>query len=300
MSCYAEKLSTHAVFEIKVLGANLDKNNPVFLVKKLVEIYGSRNPHLFKRDSKKVGRPKIYTDEELLGFIFWGNYNEKFTCRKLADWIKNNDESAIYLLNGKRPSKSKISSFKLENEDMINDFFNFTVEIGKEIGLIDGEYIYQDGTILKAFANKFNNIYPSEIQYIKKFINKWSTDTSKNGTWNKLRKYFHGKEKHEELSEILDEINNNLRSKPLKLLIKSLKSKEKRTEVLEQLKFLESNSQKENSISLSDPECNWMIDKEEKNGLNYNYQIAVDGKYGMIVGQYLTSSTNDYRELKRW
>ena len=102
------------------------------------------------------------------------------------------------------------------------------------------------------------------------------------------------------LSEILDEINNNLRSKPLKLLIKSLKSKEKRTEVLEQLKFLESNSQKENSISLSDPECNWMIDKEEKNGLNYNYQIAVDGKYGMIVGQYLTSSTNDYRELKRW
>lgn len=298
MSCYAEKLSTQSVFEIKVLGANLDKDNPVFLVKKLVEIYRSRNPHLFKRTSHKVGRPKIYTDEELLGFIFWGNHNEKFTCRKLADWIKNNDESAKYLLNGKRPGKSKISSFKSKNEDMINDFFNFTVEIGKEIGLIDGEYIYQDGTILKAFANKFNNIYPSEIQYIKKFITKWGTDTSKNGTWNKLRKYFHGNEKHEELSEILDEINDNLRSKPLKLLIKSLKSKEKRTEVLKQLKFLESNSQKENSISLSDPECNWMIDKEDKNGLNYNYQIAVDGKHGMIVGQYLTSSTNDYRELK--
>ena len=287
-----------SIFEIKVLGANLEKNHPSFLIKKLVELYKKRNPHLFKRDRKKIGRPKVYTSEELLGFIFWGNYNEKYSGRKLAEWIKNNDESVNYILNGKKPGKSKICSFKSQNEDMINDFFNFTVEIGKETGLIDGKYIYQDGTILKAYANKYNNIYPSEIQYIKEFINKWSKDTGKNGIWNKLRKYFHKKEKYEEIEEILKELNTNLRSKPLKLLIKSLKSQEKRIEVLKQLENLDKNSQKENSISLSDPECNWMIDKKEINGFNYNYQIAVDDKQGMIVGQYLTSNTNDFRELK--
>ena len=40
-----------------------------------------------------------------------------------------------------------------------------------------------------------------------------------------------------------------------------------------------------------------MLDKKGNSGLNYNYQVAVDSKNGMIVGQYLTQSNNDNNEL---
>ena len=33
--------------------------------------------------------------------------------------------------------------------------------------------------------------------------------------------------------------------------------------------------------------------KKENMGLNYNYQVAVDSKNGMVVGQYLTQNVMD-------
>ena len=38
------------------------------------------------------------------------------------------------------------------------------------LGLIDGKILYGDGTILKAWCNTFNKMYPYEIDYLKKFL----------------------------------------------------------------------------------------------------------------------------------
>lgn len=40
-----------------------------------------------------------------------------------------------------------------------------------------------------------------------------------------------------------------------------------------------------------------MMDKKENKDLNYNYQVAVDSKNGMVVGQYLTQNATDSKEL---
>ena len=40
-----------------------------------------------------------------------------------------------------------------------------------------------------------------------------------------------------------------------------------------------------------------MVDKKGNIGLNYNYQVAVDSKNGMVVGQYLTQNAIDVHEL---
>ena len=60
---------------------------------------------------------------------------------------------------------------------------------------------------------------------------------------------------------------------------------------------LKANYDGKHTISLTDHESRWMMDKKEKIGLNYNYQVAVDSKNGMVVGQYLTQNPTDSKEL---
>lgn len=47
-----------------------------------------------------------------------------YSCRVLADWVFNNDESVNYILNNKAPKKSTISSFLQENRVLIDAFSN--------------------------------------------------------------------------------------------------------------------------------------------------------------------------------
>ena len=49
--------------------------------------------------------------------------------------------------------------------------------------------------------------------------------------------------------------------------------------------------------SLTDPDSRWMKDKKGNYGLNYNYQVAIDSKTGMVVAQYLTTNPTDHNEL---
>lgn len=44
--------------------------------------------------------------------------------------------------------------------------------------------------------------------------------------------------------------------------------------------------------SLTDPDSRWMKDKKGNYGLNYNYQVAIDSKTGMVVAQILNNESN--------
>jgi arsenate reductase-like glutaredoxin family protein len=93
----------------------LNNDNIVFTVKKLVSNFKRDFPLLFESDFKSQGRPKEYYLDELLGFVVYGVYNNRFSCRKLANWINNNDESVNYILNDKKPKKSIIHLFLQEH-----------------------------------------------------------------------------------------------------------------------------------------------------------------------------------------
>jgi hypothetical protein len=113
-----------AIFTYVFSGQNLSKDNIVFTVKKLVSNFKRDFPLLFESDFKSQGRPKEYFLDELLGFVVYGVYNSRFSCRKLADWINNNDESVNFILNDKKPKKSIIHLFLQENTLLINAFFH--------------------------------------------------------------------------------------------------------------------------------------------------------------------------------
>ena len=155
---YNNTTCEQAIFTYAFSGQNLNKNNIVFTVKKLVSNFKRDFPLLFKDDFKNQGRPKEYYLDELLGFVVYGVYNNRFSCRRLADWINNNDESVNYILNDKKPKKSIIHLFLQENTLLINAFFHYTVILGINLGLIDGECVAVDGSIVKAHSNNFHLI----------------------------------------------------------------------------------------------------------------------------------------------
>ena len=56
---------------------NLDKNDIVFTVKKMVNNYKRDYPLIFEENTYSHGRPKEYELDELLGFVVYGAFNEK-------------------------------------------------------------------------------------------------------------------------------------------------------------------------------------------------------------------------------
>ena len=102
----------------------------------------------------------------------------------------------------------------------------------------------------------------------------------------------------DETNEILiDSIKKNLKPEAIKLLKSSLFGNDSKESVLKFISFLKKNHQGKKSISVTDPECNWMPDKKDVMGLNYNYQVATDDKHGFIVAQSLVNDPTDHHQL---
>ena len=294
---YNNTTCEQAIFTYTFSGANLDKNNIVFTVKKLVNNFKHDFPLFFKDDFKTHGRPKEYYLDELLGFIVYGIYNNRFSCRKLSNWVNNNDESVNYILNDKKPKKSIIHLFIQENTLLINAFFHYTVSLGINLGLIDGECVAVDGTIVKSHSNNFRLIKIEEIEFLENIILNYGQNWSKNSTWHKLNRYYNRNKKENSIIDLISKINEILNKNALTLLKIALINLDKMSYVLDLLEVLKANYDGKHTISLTDPESRWMKDKKQNIGLNYNYQVAVDSKNGMVVSQYLTQNPTDAHEL---
>ena len=72
---YDNATCEQAIFTYAFSGQNLNKDNIVFTVKKLVSNFKRDFPLLFKNDYNDEGRPKEYYSDELLGFYVYGVYN---------------------------------------------------------------------------------------------------------------------------------------------------------------------------------------------------------------------------------
>lgn len=282
------------IFILDKAGSNLDKNNIIFTIKNLINEFWNRFEYLF-HEPRKTGRPKNYSNKELLGLTIACHEREIRTCRKIEKAIKNNDESLNYILNHKKPSKSTISKFKKENSLMITEFFYFTVKKGQELNLITNEVIGIDGTFLKANAGINNRISRKEIKILEKTINKLDFSNKKNTIQKDLKNYFKTKNKSPKIEKILKKLN--IPSK--KLLKESIKSEKNKRHILKFLKEIkEFHSSKTNyDINLRDPESRFMNDKKGVYGYNYNYQVATDSKHQMIIYNTLNIQTNDYNQL---
>ncbi|KZX15584.1 hypothetical protein MBCUT_14190 [Methanobrevibacter cuticularis] len=284
-------------FQWSIPGMNLEDENIVFTVKKIIHTFLIEFDFLLEKKENNVGRPKKYEADELLGLIVWGVLNNKTSCRELEQWIKNNDETCNYILNNKKPSKTTISRFYNENMILIDVLFDYVVNKGDELGLIGFEHVSIDGTIVKANASTNKLIRIEEIEYIEKLVKKFYKKENGENILLKIQKFFFGNLLNETNEKFINEIKNNLKQEGIKLLIKLIDHPDKKESALDFLSILKKNYDGKHTISVTDPECRWMLDKKNVIGLNYNYQLATDDKYDFIVGKKLVSDATDHKQL---
>ncbi|MDR0911565.1 MAG: transposase [Methanobrevibacter sp.] len=294
MSTCVKSEGIQSTFIWNVPGKNLDPNHIVFTVKKLVNEFYSE---IVIEEVQSVGRPLMYSNEELLGLIVYGQMMNKTSVRELEQCIKNRDESFLYITNNKKPSKSTIARFYAENSHLIDDLFYYIVKTGEKLDLIGYKHVAIDGTILKAFASRFKLITIEEILYLEKLIGNFYKNIYGENIWFKIQKYFFGDIYNKSNKYIIDEIKNNLKSEGLKFLKEAIFNTQHKEKVLDVLAYLKENYDGTHTISVTDPESRWMKNKQENIELSYNYQVAVDDKHDFIVAQRLVQDPTDHYQL---
>ena len=106
------------------------------------------------------------------------------------------------------------------------------------MGLINGECVAVDGSIVKAHANNFRLIKIEEIEFLQNLILDYGENWNKNSIWYKIHQYFNENKKHDEII----------------LLKTALISMDNLYYILDFLDVLKANYDGKHTISLTDPE----------------------------------------------
>ena len=288
-------------FILNVPGANLNREHEIFKIKNMYIIFKELNCDLFEFEKEvHPGPDKTYDVNKMLPFTGWAHYHGIVSCREMEDLWKHNIEAVNYVLNCTKPSKSTIGTFLLVYKDLVSSFDEFIKKFAINLGLIEGKNIYWDGTFIKAYCNNHKKMYPAQILYLESFIKK-NYDDYLNGNgniWEMIRNYYYGDHTcPEKLSEIFDQLESVLNPHAMEFLKYAVLTDKKTKKALKRLKKMKKNIDGENSVSIVDPESRHMEDKKGKMGLNYNFQVGMDSKYGFIIDNYVTQNPNDQNEL---
>ena len=251
-----------------------------------------------------------YSRRMLLRIVIMAGVDGVFSSRRVARLAEEN-VVYMYLSGMDKPDFRTICRFKIECRKEIEDAFKMTVNVAKNMGLVQLNHIAIDGTKIKANASNANLIDQEEIQTIREILKK-GIETDKEE--DKLHGDLRGDEippeliSREKVHQIIQNVKkenkdtnnkNKLRSSSLKLLEQALGSLEGKSHVLEKLDHCERELEKtpQQTVSLTDPESRWMKNKKGRMELSYNMQIAVDHDSGIILASTITQDPTDHHQL---
>lgn len=255
---------------------------------------------------------RAYSRRMLMRIVLMASFDGVFSSRKI---MKLTNENFVYkFLSGRdSPDFRTILRFKIEAKELIEKAFQATVLTAKKFGILNLEHIAIGGTKIKANASNNNNLTEKEIQTIKKIIQKGiDVDKEEDELYgenndNDIKMPLDKEERKKLIKEIFKEIENNEKqkknktSKPLKRSAKNLikKACKKPQKILEKLEQAEKQLIKsgQKSVSITDPESRWMLNKKKKIELSYNLQISTDHKSGIILSNGVTQDPTDHNQL---
>ncbi|MDZ4172523.1 MAG: IS1182 family transposase [Methanobacteriaceae archaeon] len=255
-----------------------------------------------------------YSRRMLMRVIIMASVDGVFSSRQIMKLTQEN-MVYMYLTGAETPDFRTINRFKIEARELIEKVFQTTVFTAKKLGLIRLEHISIDGTKIKANASNDNNLTEEEIKAIKKIIQKGiDVDKEEDKIYGDKRgdepqEGFEIPSTRKERKELIRELlkdNPHAKQKPgkrrkLKKAAKNLLNQalDKPQKVLEKLDLMEKQLQKsgQKSISITDPDSRWMMNKKKRIELSYNMQIAVDHKSGIILSNTVTQDPTDHNQL---
>src|SRR5664280_2333943 len=267
----------------------------------------------FKKNERKYkytkGRP-AYPRQMLTRLVIMASVDGVFSSRKIMRLAEEN-MVYMYISGMDKPDFRTICKFKIECAKQIEEAFKMTVIVAKDTRMVKLKHMAIDGTKIKANASAANLINQEEIQTIRELLKKGiEADEEEDKLYGEKRgdeipsELLSRTKVHEIIKKVrkpnFDTINENkLRKTSFKLLEQASQSAEQKNLVLKKLEHAEKELKKtkQKTISLTDPECRWMMNKKNRMELSYNLQIAVDYDSGIILANTVTQDPTDHYQL---
>lgn len=285
----------------------IPKNHIAYFIENLVE---ELDFHKINRKYRYTPGKSAYSRRMLIRLVIMASVDGVFSSRKIARLAEEN-VIYMYLSGMDKPDFRTICRFKVECSRQIEKAFEMTVNVAKNRGIVQLNHIAIDGTKIKANASKNNLVTQKEIHTIRELlkhgieIDKEEDKIYGNKRGDEVPSELTNRQKVHEIVEKLKQENpelfheKNMHESSFKLLEQSTASPEAKNRVLEKLDHAEEELEKtqQNTVSLSDPESRWMLNKKDNMEFSYNLQIAVDHDSGIILASTLTHEPTDHHQL---
>jgi transposase len=207
-----------------------------------------------------AGHP-AYHPRVLLKILVMGVMDRVRSSRRLA---KNARENVVYMFLSEKlsPDFRTISDFRKDNPEVVKKIFRYTVELGKQEGLLDLSHLSTDGSKIKANASNKRVLTGDELEFLLRFVDEeleeWARqDTKEDGILGDLRGFdqLPGKSKKT--------VQKAAQYYVRKLREKGSIFKEEITDTLEQV-FKESKESGSRQTSVTDPESRFIKNGQGK------------------------------------
>ncbi len=246
----------------------------------------------FSRFDEKVegpGNPSYHPRISLK--IILNGICERVTSTRKLEKLTYENIVFMYLAENLNPDFHTIALFRKENKQLIKQSFLQTIEVAKNLNMINFNKLYLDGIKVKANASKSKSFTKDEIDFLSDFVDKHlkemdkvdKEEDKKYGDSNgepKIPDHLTSRRKlREKIKEILKD------TKKAKKQVEKAKARIKEEEV--------------DKVNLTDMGSKMM---KMKKGLHYeqayNCQLLVEDKGEIIVGNHISDSPVDVTETE--
>jgi transposase len=220
----------------------------------------------------KVGCPQ-YDPKTMLKLLVYGYSYGIRSSRKLERETHYN-LSFIWLAGGIKPDHKTIAEFRRNNEAALANVLKQCARLCIELGLIEGNTLFIDGTRMRANAS-INNSWTRDkcFKHLEKID-------------NRIAEILSGCEQADE-----KERDNSSLVKMGKNLADNKKLRVKVLGILNKL-----NAEGRKSINSTDPDCT-KIHGRQGSHAGFNAQTVVDEKHGLIVSSDVVNENNDLHQF---
>ena len=194
-----------------------------------------------------------------------------------------------YLAENQNPDFHTIALFRKENRTLIKQCFLQTVEIAKNLNMVNFNKLYLDGIKVKANASKSKSFTKEEIDFLSDFVDNHLREMDK--VDEEEDKKYGDSNGEPKIPDHLT-IRRKLREKIKEILKDTNKAKKQMDKAKVKIK-----EEKVDKVNLTDMDSKMM---KMKKGLHYeqayNCQLLVEDKGEIIVGNNISDSPNDSHE----
>ena len=268
----------------------------------------------------KGGGTSAYHPVMMLKVIVYAYTQRIFSSRQIAKALRENIYF-MWLSGMNRPDHRTINRFRGEiMKAVIEEVFYQVVEQLLDLGYIDYEKYFVDGTKVEANANRYTYVWRKNTERYKAGLKKKiielldeikDIEAAEEATYgeNDLEEMGEGKEINaEELKEVAERINEKLNQDPKNRQLKKVKRLLEKEFIPRQEKYEEQEKllNGRNSYSKTDPDATFMRTKDDHLGdgqlkPSYNVQIGTENQFvvGYSIHQHAADTSCFIEHMER-